>query len=304
MTSTAALSTIMRAQGSPQFSDTLNAHMFVTSVIPRAGGIASSSSAAAASGTDATTAAGAKPPSEPRCDSARVRKSLEELSQDIKELEDFISVSEDVMRRERERDLEFYARERRRKMQEIAARKINNNNNNNKENRNPPPPSCPIYSLQSPTYKRGGHHSALRKCKSASSSASAIPSSAAGVATARTTLRQSSVAAMSGHEIRASRSGQDTQELIKSIIRMRNDSVSPAEADVLPHQFGHHSFLDASVSPNTIGKELESNKDSLEMIVIDCAPDQAAVVCGSVVGDGDGVDLTQASATSFRSNAT
>lgn len=289
-TSTAAL----RAQSSPKFSDTLNSHMFVTNVIPRATIISSSS-------PPSSSMAAQSPPAEQRCDSARVRKSLEELSQDIKELEDFISVSEDVLRRERERDREFYDRERRRKLQEMSFRKYNNNNNN-KENRSPP--TCPIYSLQSPTYKR--HHLALRKCKSASSSSGSAVSL---TRVAAQKLRLSSATSTSGHEIRASRSGQDTQELIKSIIRMRHDSVSPADADMLPDQFGH-SFLDASVSPNTIGKELDSNKNSLEMIVINCAADQQqSMVCGHVIGDGDGLDLnhqnpTPASASSSRSNAT
>lgn len=280
-TSTATL----RAPSSPKFSETLNNHMFVTDVISRVGLSTSPKTSLA-------------DPAEQRCDSKRVRKSLEELSKDIKELEDFISVSEDVMRRERERDRDFYDRERRRKLHEISLRK-NNNNNNNKENRSPP--TRPIYSVQSPTYKRN-HHLTLRKCKSASSG-SAV--SLTRLATHK--LRLNSATSTSGHEIRASRSGQDTQELIKSIIRMRHDSVSPADADILPNQFGH-SFLDASVSPNTIGKELDSNKNSMEMIVIDYAPDQPSMVCGSVMGDGYGMDLTQnptpASASSSRSNAT
>lgn len=283
-------STLRAPSPSPQFSETLNSHMFVTSVIPRVA-INSKSPPSVSNSPFGQSI-------EQRCDSARVRKSLEELCQDIKELEDFITVSEDVIRRERERDREFYDRERRRKQQEISIRKFHNNNNN-KENRSPP--TCPIYSLQSPTYKRG-YHLTLRKCKSANSGSA--------VSLTRLTtpkLRLSSTISTSGHEIRASRSGQDTQELIKSIIRMRNDSVSPANTEILPNHFVH-SFLDDSVSPNTIGKKLDSNKNSLEMIVIDYAPDQPSVVCGSVVGDGDGIDLTQnptpASASSNRSNAT
>jgi hypothetical protein len=46
-----------------------------------------------------------------------LRKSLEEISNNIKELEDFISVTEDIMKQDRERDSELYRREReRRKM--------------------------------------------------------------------------------------------------------------------------------------------------------------------------------------------
>lgn len=271
MSSTAT--TALRASRSPSFSDTLSGHLFMTNVIPHVGIV---TQPPLTSTSPNSTDLAPQP-----CVNARVRKSLEELSQEIRELEDFITVSEDVMRRERERDREFYERERGRRKQETAAY-----NNNNKENRSPK--TCPIYSLQSPTYKRG-YHVTLRKCKSANSGA--------GASSNRISIRKGrlgSAPTTSGNEVRDSRSGQDTQELIKSIIRMRNDSVSPADADILPSEFGFgHSFLDASVSPNTIGKELESNKDSLEMIVIDCAPDQSSMVCGNVVGDGEGVDLTQ-----------
>lgn len=47
-----------------------------------------------------------------------LRKSLKEIGEDMKKMEDLITLTEDIIRRERERDREFYIRERRRKMSE------------------------------------------------------------------------------------------------------------------------------------------------------------------------------------------
>lgn len=52
-----------------------------------------------------------------------LRRSLKEITDDIKKMEDFITLTEDIIRRERERDREFYLRERRRK---ISENQINN----------------------------------------------------------------------------------------------------------------------------------------------------------------------------------
>ncbi|EAL39479.3 AGAP011459-PA, partial [Anopheles gambiae str. PEST] len=51
----------------------------------------------------------------------KLHKSLEEISKDIRELEDFISVTEDILRREREEDEQLTLRERKRK----AAEQVN-----------------------------------------------------------------------------------------------------------------------------------------------------------------------------------
>ncbi|XP_035794603.1 cyclic nucleotide-gated cation channel beta-3-like [Anopheles albimanus] len=51
-------------------------------------------------------------------DEAKLHKSLEEISKDIRELEDFISVTEDILRREREQDEQLTLRERQRKAAE------------------------------------------------------------------------------------------------------------------------------------------------------------------------------------------
>lgn len=50
-----------------------------------------------------------------------LRRSLKEITDDIKKMEDFITLTEDIIRRERERDRELYLREqRRRKMVEMV----------------------------------------------------------------------------------------------------------------------------------------------------------------------------------------
>ncbi|XP_053681162.1 cyclic nucleotide-gated cation channel beta-3 [Anopheles nili] len=51
-------------------------------------------------------------------DEVKLHKSLEEISKDIRELEDFISVTEDILRREREQDEQLTLRERQRKAAE------------------------------------------------------------------------------------------------------------------------------------------------------------------------------------------
>lgn len=47
-----------------------------------------------------------------------LRKSLKEIGEDMKKMEDLITLTEDIIRRERERDRAFYIRERRRKLSE------------------------------------------------------------------------------------------------------------------------------------------------------------------------------------------
>lgn len=53
-----------------------------------------------------------------------LRRSLKEINEDIKKMEDFITVTEDIIRRERERDREFYSRERHRKMSESETNEV------------------------------------------------------------------------------------------------------------------------------------------------------------------------------------
>lgn len=50
-----------------------------------------------------------------------LRRSLIEIGEDMKKMEDLITLTEDIIRRERERDREFYLRERRRKLSEYPS---------------------------------------------------------------------------------------------------------------------------------------------------------------------------------------
>lgn len=54
----------------------------------------------------------------PKEEESILRRSLKEIGEDMKKMEDLITLTEDIIRRERERDREFYLRERRRKLSE------------------------------------------------------------------------------------------------------------------------------------------------------------------------------------------
>lgn len=54
-----------------------------------------------------------------------LRRSLKVISADIKKMEDFITITEDIIRREHERDRDFYSRERKRKF-DIGLRNMSN----------------------------------------------------------------------------------------------------------------------------------------------------------------------------------
>lgn len=85
---------------SPIFCDTLERHAFMRNVIsssPR--GAAGCMSSASSGGTYRVSRY--SPPSEKQ---AVIRRSLEELSKDIKEIEDFLTATENVMRAEKEQD--------------------------------------------------------------------------------------------------------------------------------------------------------------------------------------------------------
>ena len=59
-------------------------------------------------------------------DDHKLHKSLDEISKDIKELEDFITVTEDILRKERELDEQLYVREKQRKVNERKLTLIKN----------------------------------------------------------------------------------------------------------------------------------------------------------------------------------
>lgn len=121
---------------SPEFSDTLANHVFITNVFQSNNH--SISSPIPSNRTHESSSSSYEP---------TMRKSLEEISKDIKEIDDFLTVTEDVMRKERERDRELYARERQRKASETDG------HHSNKENKSPESLITRRYSLKSPTFK-------------------------------------------------------------------------------------------------------------------------------------------------------
>uniref|UniRef100_A0A1Y9H229 Cyclic nucleotide-binding domain-containing protein n=1 Tax=Anopheles dirus TaxID=7168 RepID=A0A1Y9H229_9DIPT len=89
-------------------------------------------------------------------DEVKLHKSLEEISKDIRELEDFISVTEDILRREREQDEQLSLRERQRKAAERTMQLIRNKCSPTKKCYNRVTTKTPDGQrkvLRSPTYK-------------------------------------------------------------------------------------------------------------------------------------------------------
>ncbi|XP_050080106.1 cyclic nucleotide-gated cation channel beta-3 [Anopheles maculipalpis] len=88
-------------------------------------------------------------------DEVKLHKSLEEISKDIREIEDFISVTEDILRREREQDEQISLRERQRKAAERTMQLIRNKCSPTKKcfNRVIKTPDGQRKVLRSPTYK-------------------------------------------------------------------------------------------------------------------------------------------------------
>lgn len=61
----------------------------------------------------------------PQEEESILRRSLKEITDDIKKMEDFITVTEDIIRKERARDIEFYLRENKRKLNHKLQNKEN-----------------------------------------------------------------------------------------------------------------------------------------------------------------------------------
>lgn len=271
------------------------------------------------------------PPPPPPTISMSYRKSLEELSKEIKEIEDFITVTEDILRRERERDREFYARERQRRRDSqrktSAINKCSAGGGGNKENRTP---TVQIYSVSSPTYKvrgpsvaaggtaflsGGGPRAALRKCKSAS------PKSA--TKRRHQHLRSGRVSCISVDDDGASILNVNTEDLVKRIVQLNNISNS---GDLLRNYefLSHHSLDDGSIDNNENGKSSSkvagrtrfdsSTEDNLEMVIIEKQATKGddnftQTDYGLIEGLGQGAELTRSatmpsSASSGQSNAT
>lgn len=181
---------------SPEFSDTLNNHMFITHVIP-------------------PTSSRPMSTEKSERDQHTIRCSLEEISKDIQEIEDFITVTEDIIKREKERDKEFYARERQRRFEEIQRRRNGEcDSRSNKENKSPLAMQRK-YSLKSPIYKI--NTAKYRKSKSGS------PNNKRS----RLYFKNGRIGCMDSDDFSANI--QSTHQLVKDIIQSENNSplVSP-----------------------------------------------------------------------------
>lgn len=93
--------------------ETLQNHLFIQSVIPeeRPNSLArhSSQSSLSSNSLSVTSANRTKHPEQVH---------LDKLSQNLKEIDDFITVTEEILKRDRQRDEEFYAREKQRKLRQ------------------------------------------------------------------------------------------------------------------------------------------------------------------------------------------
>lgn len=93
--------------------ETLQNHMFIQNVIPEERPNTlnlRSSQSSLSSGSMSTTI----PPKHPE------QGHLDKLSQNLKEIDDFISVTEEILKRDRQRDEELYAREKQRKLRQLT----------------------------------------------------------------------------------------------------------------------------------------------------------------------------------------
>lgn len=299
---------------SPEFSETLNSHVFIKHLFNPKVAPASPATATPQPGPVTTVP---------------LRKSLEEISKDIRELEDFITVTEDILKRERERDREFYERERqRRRIDSLSARcrrsefaSSSSPNSSNKENKSPAG-SCSysIYSVNSPVYRV---RKQLRKCKSVS------PSSIKRSASSRLHSRKGSRFSYVDATITAA-SSSDTQELVKRIVELQPDRAdSVAEFRRHMSRVGYdemtatHEYLSQDnsfdVAIDAVCQQghsvfKSSDEDNLEMVIVSGrrSGDETAIEMhdfGTVEGRGHGAELTRAatvpsSASSAQSNAT
>lgn len=95
--------------------ETLQNHMFIQNVIPeeRPSSLALRSSQSSLSSGSLTTTHG---------NPMRTAEQghLEKLTQNLKEIDDFISVTEEILKRDHQRDEEFYAREKQRKLRQLS----------------------------------------------------------------------------------------------------------------------------------------------------------------------------------------
>lgn len=95
--------------------ETLQSHMFIQSVIPEEHVLAIRSSQSSLS-SGGSISASMPPPVVPQ--HPEQGHTLDKISQNLKEIDDFISVTEEIMKRDRQRDEELYAREKQRKLRQ------------------------------------------------------------------------------------------------------------------------------------------------------------------------------------------
>lgn len=238
---------------SPEFSDTINNHLFMQKVVKQV--------------IDTRQQQQQNTVSENN--DAKIRRSLEEISKDIKEIEDFLTVTEDILKREKERDKDLYARERQRKL-DAETTKTNNPpdlikiRRYNKENKSPPHFNR-RFSLKPVTYKINNAKTA-RRIKSGGSPRVAYRS--------RLYFRNGRIGCVDADE--NSSNIKSTHELVKNIIQLENDCplVSPENvAKILRRSFvnktdSNHS-LDFSSTEDFLATT-DSCSDNIEMTETSC----------------------------------
>lgn len=180
---------------------------------------------------------------------APMRRSLEEISKDIKEIEDFLTVTEDILKREKERDKEFYARERQRRQEltknppdVIKVRRYNKENKSPHYNRR--------FSLKSVTTFKINSAATTRRIKSGSPRAYR----------SRLYFRNGRIGCVDADE--NSSNIQSTHELVKNIIKFENDRplVSPENVEKILRR-GFSAAADNADSNRSL--EFSSNEDFL-----------------------------------------
>ncbi|XP_065076647.1 cyclic nucleotide-gated cation channel beta-3-like [Ochlerotatus camptorhynchus] len=175
-------------------------------------------------------------------DEIKLHKSLEEISKDIKELEDFISVTEEILKKEREFDEQLYKRERQRKAFEKKMQQIKNKCSPTKMCFGRPDSSR----VKSPTFKV--NITQKRRIKSLSPKGYK----------SKLYFRNGKIGCLDAEE--AVSNLKSTHEIVKRIINDENNMLVKLE-----HQ--HFTMGPKSESPTSVGTPLES----LQMCVTESA---------------------------------
>uniref|UniRef100_A0A182YPF4 Uncharacterized protein n=1 Tax=Anopheles stephensi TaxID=30069 RepID=A0A182YPF4_ANOST len=185
-------------------------------------------------------------------DEVKLHKSLEEISKDIREIEDFISVTEDILRREREQDEQISLRERQRKAAERTMQLIRNKCSPTKKcfNRTIKTPDGQRKVLRSPTYKV--NITQKRRIKSFSPK---------GGYKSRLYFRNGKIGCQEAEN--AVSNLRSTHELVKRIINDENNMLVKLEHQ--HYSTGEHDGLDSRSS------SVDTPVESLQMCVTESA---------------------------------